>query len=135
MHAEFLAQDRRGSRFISGRSISRAPVFSRNYYVAERRGRRRQGCREERRDGDTRLGDKNKKKVACLFLYLCVVATGVCFRMQEIGRAPQSERNLQTQFPGQTDRRTDERVDARANRGPLAVPTTSIWVHRDRMRL
>jgi len=55
--------------------------------------------------------------------------------MQEIGRAPQSERNLQTQFPGQTDRRTDERVGARANRGPLAVPTTSIWVYRDRMRL
>lgn len=32
--------------------------------------------------------------------------------MQEIGRAPQSERNLQTQFPGQTDRRTDERAGA-----------------------
>lgn len=45
--------------------------------------------------------------------------------MQEIGRAPQSERNLQTQFPGQTDGQTNE--PARANRGPLAVPTTSIW--------
>lgn len=48
------------------------------------------------------------------------------FRMQEIGRAPQSERNLQTQFPGQTDGQTNE--PARANRGPFAVPT-SIWVH------
>lgn len=125
MHAEFFQQDHRGSRFISGRSISSAPVFSRNYYVTERRARGDKDAEETVASGGWKIEIKKARVCFCT----CVPSQRRgCFRMQEIGRAPQSERNLQTQFPGQTDGQTNE--PARANRGPFAVPTTSICCTR-----
>lgn len=130
MHAEFLQQDRRGSRFISGRSISSAPVFSRNYYVTERRARGDKDAEETAGGSVGRLGDRNKKG-ACLFLYLCAVAeTGVFPHARD-----RTCTAIWTKSPNPiswTDRRTDGQTNepARANRGPFAVPTTSICCTR-----
>lgn len=90
-------------------------VLSRNYYAAERRARHGEGARESVGRSVACSGTETKKALVCF----CTCASSRP-RMQKIGRAPQSERNLQTQFPGQTDRRTDRRRRTRANREPLA---------------
>lgn len=110
MHAEFLQQDRRGSRFISGRSISCAPVFPRNYWrrdaqeEATRTLGRMSWCVVER------LGHRNKKG-ACLFLYLCAVAATGAFPHAR----DRTCTAIWTKSPNPiswTDRRTDERAGA-----------------------
>lgn len=132
--------------FPVARSVPHRSFRETILHSGARSGRR--GCR----GGSTRKrvsagvgGRRNKKKgrKARVCFSTCVSSRSdrrEHSRMQKIGRAPQSERNLQTQFPGQTDGRTNGRTGAvcvaRTNRGLFAVPTTSIWVYLEcRMRL
>lgn len=102
------------------------------------------GARNDKRTpgGDRRgecwvVGWIETKKARVYFLYLCVVATA------SAGAFPHAKDRtctaIWTKSPNPiswTDRQTDERTGARccANK-PWIVPTTSIWVHRGRMRL